>query len=85
MRIIQPGITARQAADVFAAKYDDEGREVGHVALRPGVALLFQFVGGVRWYAVTLLPDYTGWEVVPEVELCQNATTEAYHPTRNGL
>ena len=59
--------TARQAADKFARAYDG-GRKVGFTGLRPDnqFGLSFQFVGGVRWYAVTCLPDYSGWEIVPE-------------------
>ena len=61
-------ITARQAADRFASDYGC-GYKIGVIAKPPHVGmagLIFQFVNGVRWYAVTCLPDYSGWEITVE-------------------
>jgi len=66
MLISNPQITAREAADEFSREYSDKGRKVGCVVASLNAALLFQFVGGRRWYAVRCLPDYSGWDVSPE-------------------
>jgi len=65
MQILDKTITPRQAADQFAAAYGD-GRRVGTIVAAPDAALKFQFAGGLRWYAVKLLPDYSGFDVSPE-------------------
>lgn len=69
MKIQNPELTARQAAEQFAQQYSEEGREVGTVLIaagaEPGHNIDFQFVGGVRWYGVRLLPDFSGWDVEP--------------------
>jgi hypothetical protein len=66
MVISNPQLTARQAADEFARSYCDGGRRVGCVVASPDAALLFQFQGGIRWYAVRCLPDFSGWDISPE-------------------
>ena len=61
-----PEATAKQAAEHFAAIVCDDRRKVGTVIAAPDAALKFQLVGGVRWYAVRCLPDYSGWEISTE-------------------
>jgi hypothetical protein len=60
-------ISAKEAAKEFAATYFEEPRKVGTVCASPDAALLFQLVRGTQWYAVRLLPDYSGWEIEAEV------------------
>lgn len=61
-------ISAKEAAKEFAATYFEEPRKVGTVCASPDAALLFQLVDGRQWYAVRCLPDYSGWEVVAEIQ-----------------
>ena len=58
-------LTAKEAAQEFAATYWEPGRKVGAFSTSPDGALLFQVVNGVRWYAVRCLEDYSGWEIPP--------------------
>ena len=61
--------TARDAADIFADAYSDEGEEprvVGKVISVGGYGdanggIDFQFVHGTRWYSVRMKFDYSGW------------------------
>ena len=62
------GLTARQAADQFAASYSDDGpRKVCDIALAPNshIGITFALVGGVRRYLADSLPSYDGWEITP--------------------
>ena len=56
-------MTARDAAKRFAEEHFDEPRKVGAVVAARDAALKFMLVGGTRWYAVRMLPDFSGWEV----------------------
>jgi hypothetical protein len=61
MEIRNPQITARQAADIFAAENFGEPRKVGRWINSPAS---FQLVGGVKVYGVESLPNFTGWRIV---------------------
>jgi hypothetical protein len=60
MKIYGPQLTARQAADQFAAEAFEEPRKVGTWIINP---TRFQLVRGKQWYLVECLPTYDGWEI----------------------
>ena len=64
MKILDRSMTARDAANHFAANYSEEPRKVGCIVTAPNYGILFQFVDGRRWYSVQMVDG--GWEVVPE-------------------
>jgi hypothetical protein len=67
MLIHDTSLTARQAADKFAAEHFDKPRKVGATMNSTAdAALRFQLVDGVRWYSVRSLEDRTGWEVTAD-------------------
>lgn len=63
MIIHNRNITARQAAEEFAATFQEQPRKVGTFLGKPA---RFKLVDGNRWYQVRCLNDYSGMEVVPE-------------------
>lgn len=67
MQIQGPSMTARDAANYFAENAFEEPRKVGTIIAAPDAAMKFQLVNGVQWYAVRILPDYSGWEVTAEM------------------
>jgi hypothetical protein len=79
MRITTGHLTAREAADEFARTAFDPPRAVGTWRNRERGChhhyADFQLVGGVRWYEVWLLFDYSGWniEVAPVDTVPQTA------------
>lgn len=67
MRIEQPHITARQAADIFAKEAWEKPRKVGKWK-QNGLTPSFQLVHGIQWYSVLLLPHCEGWEIVADIQ-----------------
>jgi hypothetical protein len=64
MTIHDQSITPRQAADRFAAEMSEDGpRKVADIIAAPDAALKFRLDGGRQWYAVRLLPDYSGFQI----------------------
>jgi hypothetical protein len=63
-------MTARDAAKQFAETFQEEPRKVGTVlniaGCDPGKGIQFRLVGGLAWYTVRMLPDYSGWEVTKD-------------------
>lgn len=68
MRICEPRTTARDAADRFAATAFGEPRTVGEVKHLRG-QLRFRLVNGTHWYRVSMIPDFSGWEIKQEKPL----------------
>ena len=66
--IQNPHLTARDAADRFAAKHFAEPRTVGDWmpnADNSGEAH-FRLAGGVKTYRVHVTPSHDGWEITDE-------------------
>lgn len=72
MRIDGHNMTARDAAAEFARTAFDDPRTVGTFRNREHGHhhhyADFQLVGGVRWYEVWLLYDYSAWNIEPAAE-----------------
>jgi hypothetical protein len=68
MKFYNTHISAEVAARMFAEQAFGEKRRVGTIVVGNGlpVVMSFQLVGGSKWYAVSMLPHYAGWEVVDE-------------------
>ena len=54
-------LSARQAADLFAAEAFEEPRKVG-TWIVDSLTPRFRLIGGRQWYEVVLLPG-NGWEI----------------------
>ena len=60
-------LTARDAAEKFAATYFGEPRKIGD--WKPSTrhdtktVALFRLANGIKTYAVTVTPDHDGWEI----------------------
>ena len=67
MEIRNPSMTARDAANEFARTAFGEPRKVGEyqpLGNQNGKHYAdFRLVGGVRWYSVSVLDDYSGWRI----------------------